>query len=186
MTGAGDNMQKSEIIEAMNQQSIFIGEEGRRIFSQPLLTNLVSEEPLVVIHPGWKNYGSKEKDIIDYMNSFKGYDSYIGSLMAEIEKHLQKGIAFIFYDKEKKNGFSYTKKLVNLKSDKIVWVPSRSTLSFEEDDFDVGFFKDVREHTGKIKIAGEWRKGCVRNYYASLKEIFDVLPLEELIFPTKR
>ncbi|VVB75012.1 Uncharacterised protein [Candidatus Tiddalikarchaeum anstoanum] len=165
------------------EPSTKIGQLTKRHIYKTLTENL-EEEPLIIIHPGWKNYGS---DGFNYMNSFSGYEDYITALKEEISKQAKKGTTFIFYDVEKKNSLNTTKETINIESEKLFYIPSRSSMSIKEYDFDEDFFKKVSNVAPNIKLAGEWRYGCITHYAYGLQNIFQkITMLENLIFPPKK
>ena len=130
------------------------------IFEHPeLFKRIVTENPLLVVHPGYLGYlPRRDKSEID----FKRYDQYLGRLRAKIADALEKKRAVMVftptaYLRETLSALSYPQGVILLPT-----VDSSVT----EDDFlmqgpGYEFLEALAETVESVEICGEVREECV-------------------------
>lgn len=154
---------------------------------------LITKNPLLVVHPGFKLYCENENDR-DFMNRFGGYEQYLNNLRANMQKAIAEGRSVLIYtpaDKRMETLEAVGLTEEGIRDANIFLVPTiDSTVNLDHKLVGVRigtFYKALSTCTGKLEVCGEFNSGCVHNLEASIREFapdIQIRRIDDSIFPS--
>jgi hypothetical protein len=155
------------------------------VFDLGNISGIVEDNPLIVVHPGFRNYWPGNRD---YMRAFEGYDTYVEQLRESVRNAADDGrTIFVFTPSDYKKE---TLSALGLRHpDGILLVPTLDN-SVEIDSNRLGvsneeFWEQMSRHVTRAEVCGEWNDFCVRKVISDAKGIKTTI-IEDATFPASQ
>jgi len=144
----------------------------------------ITDNPLFVIHPGFKYYCKLEASQ-KYMAKFNNYEEYIERLKTAMKEADEKGRTIIVYSP--RNHMRKTMEIIGpLKN--LVLIPNKGADQFiDRKGLGMGdekFYSKLSETVNEAEVAGEFNLACVVGFEQNAGHYIDLYRNPDLIFPS--